>query len=142
MKSILYVSKTSFGSRAAQQEVNCIVDCARSRNRANEVTGMLVYTGDHFAQLLEGSEESVELIMTSIRNDPRHHSISEHSSPIEKRSFGAWSLGYEGQSTYVDRVVRSVYAGPDPDLDEAQAELRELMLLLAYQSSSQQQPSE
>jgi hypothetical protein len=136
MKSILYVSKSDLGSGDGQQEVERIVIGARGRNSANGITGMLVFTGDHFAQLLEGPAQSVDLIISSIRLDSRHHSLVEFTQLIEKRAFGAWSLGYEGRSTYVDRLVRSLLGRRDPGLSEAQAELQELMLLLAHQSVS------
>jgi len=133
MKSLLYVSKVNHRSFDAQLDIGRIVEGARSRNLFNDVSGMLVFTGDYFAQLLEGPAEAVDLIMGSIRADPRHHWLSEHVQPITNRSFGAWSLGYEGQSTYVDRLVRSLFAAPARSLHEAQAELQDLMLHLAHQ---------
>lgn len=136
MKSSLYVSRCILPDTEAEEEVSRIVACARERNAENCVTGMLIFTGEHFAQLLEGAEESVDMIMESIRRDPRHHFLHEVAQQVSDRSFGAWSLGYRGQSTYVDRLVRSLSAtGSNNDLRKAQAELRDLMLLLAHQTA-------
>jgi hypothetical protein len=142
MKSILYVSKAQLGAPDAGEEVDRIVAGAREKNRTNGISGMLVFTGDHFSQVLEGPEEPLDELMVSIRRDQRHHSLCEFARPVSARSFAAWSLGYEGQSTYVDRLVRSLFASePEADLGEAQAELQELMLLLAHQRGSALLPS-
>lgn len=136
MKSTLYVSRSNLTDLDPCREVSCIVASARERNSANCVTGMLVFTGEHFAQLLEGPEEAIDMIMASIRQDPRHHSLREFVEPVSERSFAAWSLGYVGQSTYVDRRVKSLLAAaPDSALSNMQAEFRNLMLLFAHQDA-------
>jgi hypothetical protein len=132
MKSILYVSKAQLGEADAAVELERLVVAARDRNFKVGVTGMLVFTGEHFAQILEGPAAAVELIMASIRRDGRHHSMTEFTQWVSTRSFAAWSLGYEGDSPYVDGLVASLF-GPRTDGDPAdgEAELRELMLLVA-----------
>jgi hypothetical protein len=132
MKSILYVSKAQLGGGDAAAELERLVGAARDRNFKVGVTGMLVFTGDHFAQVLEGPAAAVELIMASIRRDGRHHSITEYTQWVTTRSFAAWSLGYEGDSPYVDGLIASMFGPrPDSEADDKEAELRELMLLLA-----------
>lgn len=136
MKSVLYVSRARLGLLDSEGDLSRLVAAARERNLALAVTGMLVYTGDHFAQLVEGPQDAIDAIMASIRRDPRHHSLCEYEKPIAKRSFGAWSLGYEGRASYVDRMVRVLFSTPlKGHLAEAQAELHELMLVLAYESN-------
>lgn len=136
MKSVLYVSKANLSEANAGEVVSQIVAVSRERNARLDVTGMLIFTGDHFAQVLEGPEAGLDLLMPSIRRDERHHSLQESAQRIETRSFGEWRMGYDGQSTYVDRLIRALF---DPaskgGSEEARVELQELMLLLAHKSA-------
>lgn len=50
---------------------------ANLKNRRSDVTGILLFNGRHFFQLLEGPEEQVKEIYRCICNDPRHHNIVE-----------------------------------------------------------------
>ncbi|WP_408589948.1 BLUF domain-containing protein [Novosphingobium sp.] len=49
---------------------------ASARNASLGVTGLLVWNGSGFLQLLEGPVRSVEQLMTSIGRDPRHRDIT------------------------------------------------------------------
>lgn len=42
-----------------------------------DVTGILLFNGSHFFQLLEGPEEQVKMIYRAICQDPRHYNIVE-----------------------------------------------------------------
>lgn len=48
---------------------------AEVRNRAESVTGMMIYDAGHIFQWLEGPTQGLARIWTSIRNDPRHTNI-------------------------------------------------------------------
>ncbi len=54
-----------------------MVTAANIKNRRSNVTGILLFNGHHFFQLLEGPEEQVKEIYRCICNDPRHHNIVE-----------------------------------------------------------------
>lgn len=54
-----------------------MVTAANLKNRRSDVTGILLFNGRHFFQLLEGPEEQVKEIYRCICNDPRHHNIVE-----------------------------------------------------------------
>ncbi|HDQ0377815.1 TPA: blue light-responsive regulator BluF, partial [Escherichia coli] len=43
----------------------------------SDVTGILLFNGSHFFQLLEGPEEQVKMIYRAICQDPRHYNIVE-----------------------------------------------------------------
>ncbi|WP_336220378.1 diguanylate phosphodiesterase [Citrobacter amalonaticus] len=61
-------------SFSAVQEM--VVTASSNNERAN-VTGILLFNGNHFFQLLEGPEEGVLSIYNSICNDNRHHNLVE-----------------------------------------------------------------
>lgn len=50
---------------------------ANNNNELYGVTGILLFNGTHFFQLLEGPEEAVLSIYDGICNDPRHHNLVE-----------------------------------------------------------------
>ena len=54
-----------------------MVTAANIKNRRSDVTGILLFNGHHFFQLLEGPEEQVKEIYRCICNDPRHHNVVE-----------------------------------------------------------------
>jgi len=46
-------------------------------NRSSSVTGILLFNGTHFFQLLEGPETAVKAVYSRICQDPRHHNLVE-----------------------------------------------------------------
>jgi hypothetical protein len=71
-----------------------ILAIAREKNAARGVTGMLLYEGGSFLQLLEGDESEVEQVFERISRDPRHHNIVVLSrAKVASRGFAEWSMG-------------------------------------------------
>lgn len=54
-----------------------MVEAANSHNRQSDVTGILLFNGTHFFQLLEGPAENVQAIYEHICRDARHHNVVE-----------------------------------------------------------------
>lgn len=73
MHSLIYVSQATVAFRA--DELDELVERASAANGARGVTGMLAYNGEHFMQLLEGSKDAVDSIMTRIMGDFRHSGL-------------------------------------------------------------------
>ena len=68
---------------------------SRKRNLANGITGLLVYEGGAFAQVLEGPPEKVDQLLRNIRSDARHIRYEQLSAgPIEARYFGGWAMDW------------------------------------------------
>lgn len=77
---------------------------ARQRNRTMGLTGMLLYAEDAFLQVLEGPRAGLEVVMSSIRHDPRHARIIVlREEPITERAFPDWKMGF--RSVYRDDLV-------------------------------------
>ena len=109
LKSILYVSHSKLLDEDADGQVHAIVDLAQTRNVELQVTGVLLYTGARFAQLMEGPAQSVDTLMARIARDERHDRITmlQVSRPSVRR-FDEWAMAYAGRSTYVDRHLRAL----------------------------------
>lgn len=86
--------------------VDKIVATSRARNPSLGLTGALLFTGDYFAQVLEGTAWSIDTLMTTVSQDPRHVEITVVArEPIFTRRFGNWSIAYSGPSQFVGRHV-------------------------------------
>ena len=83
-----------------EREVRSILATSRARNQAAGITGALLFTASGFAQVLEGPRDAVEHAFERINADPRHRDVTVLSfTPIERRSFPEWSMGFCGQTT-------------------------------------------
>ena len=54
-----------------------IVARANTKNALSDITGILLFDGRHFFQLLEGPDRAVRHIYERIRQDARHHNLVE-----------------------------------------------------------------
>lgn len=57
------------------QDIENMVVRANIRNEHENVTGILLFNGRHFFQLLEGPESSVKMLYEEICTDKRHHNV-------------------------------------------------------------------
>lgn len=73
-----------------------IVRRARVKNRRIGVTGLLVFDGESFCQLLEGGQLAVLELAEAIERDPRHEGYRVlHEGPRnEARRFDNWHMAY------------------------------------------------
>jgi len=128
MKRIVYVSRSTIPSLSADAEVGALVEKARSRNAELGITGALIFTGDHFAQIVEGPGAEIDTLMARILHDPRHHSVQHFEDlDVPGRHFATWSLAYQGPSTFVDRRVRSLFVSDASVRRRLKAELLDLL---------------
>lgn len=132
MNSLLYVSKRRIPFAAGRDDVADIVSVARVRNAALGVTGALVVTPTHFAQMLEGSTAALDELLVSIDRDTRHSDMRLTRLPTnERRAFSRWSLAYYGDSSYVAELIAAVIEAPAFDATKQFDSIRALMLMLA-----------
>jgi hypothetical protein len=98
---LIYCSRNLMGAAAGEAmepEIGEILATARQRNKADNVTGALLFTASGFAQVLEGSRDVVERTFDRISADRRHSDVAVLSfTPTERRSFPDWSMGFCGQ---------------------------------------------
>lgn len=88
-----------YSSRASQslqkEDLVAILEAARHKNQLHHITGMLVFANDEFLQVLEGEEEVIEKLFTTITEDPRNRDCRVLlDRAIEQRIFSDWSMGF------------------------------------------------
>jgi len=72
-----------------------IVAPARWNNECNRVSGMLLYTGVHFLEILEGEESVLNEMWSRLQHDDRHASLVRiGDEACNERRFADWKMGY------------------------------------------------
>ena len=105
-----------------------ILQHARARNRADDVTGLLVYHDGVFVQVLEGPDAAVEACFERIKDDPRHGEIWEIARyPAQKRSFQSWCVGMSEPSRMPSGMTYALN-----DLGLVRARMRDLSARRPY----------
>lgn len=88
---VFYVSRSAKG--VDQDDVDEIVRVSQARNREHRLTGMLLFTGAHFAQMLEGEPSRLDGLIGRILADRRHGDVRVLGRDrLARRRFRQWSL--------------------------------------------------
>lgn len=91
LTSVTYTSLARLEPQSS--DLDQIHQVSRSRNAAEGITGLLVFNGTHFLQVVEGSEKAVEDLVDRLRKDSRHSGFEiRDKRKIEKRSFPDWRM--------------------------------------------------
>ena len=78
-----------------QEDLDHLLEVARTNNKKKGITGILLYHDGNFMQILEGPRERVLETYTLIEGDPRHKGIIRLlSRTFPSRNFDTWSMGY------------------------------------------------
>jgi hypothetical protein len=72
LRQYMYIS-TAVG--IGQSEIDAILSACQRNNQERNVTGLLLYNGRNFLQLLEGEVEDLSWVMRKIEADPRHSGV-------------------------------------------------------------------
>ncbi len=93
LRRIFYVSRADSSLNSAV--VKDIVSRSQRANRQLDITGVLAHSGQHFAQVLEGTEENLSALTAKIGNDKRHTDVTVlFNEPISRRDYAEWSMGF------------------------------------------------
>lgn len=91
LATLTYQSKAS--RPFSDDELHGLLHGAQARNRALEITGLLVYDEERFFQCLEGPAAAVDEVWRSIRRDGRHGDLELlGNASSSTRFFGDWAL--------------------------------------------------
>ena len=115
LKSLTYTSLARLDLDAA--DIEAIHRTAREVNALEGITGLLIFNGTHFLQIVEGAPDAVDDLIDRLRRDPRHNGIEiRDQRQSAERSFPDWSMelvrvraGYfEARETIADRLPDTV----------------------------------
>jgi hypothetical protein len=123
-------------SEAEQQDVlewqlKRILDAAHSNNSAAGVTGALLFSGRHFAQVLEGPQAAINERYRRISQDTRHNNVTPLLyEPAGERQFADWSMALCGAEE-VEDLPDNFQVKPSPGSLEAGSLGRSIVASLA-----------
>jgi len=113
--SLTYTSLARLDLQASDLEN--IHRAARELNALDGITGLLVFNGTHFLQIVEGAREAIDDLLERLRRDPRHTGrVVRDRHRIGQRSFPDWAMelvrvkaGYfEARDTIAERLPDTV----------------------------------
>ena len=101
MLSLVYTSRALIEAAARARVLDDLRACSIARNSALDITGILIATPWHFAELLEGPNCNIEAVMASILADPRHCDVRiARRSGAERILFPTWQIArFDGEDT-------------------------------------------
>ncbi len=110
MERLIYVSESKIEDGDADAVIAKIIAKSQKRNSQLDLTGALIFTGTHFAQILEGGQTAIDELMSSLYYDERHEAVwIVERSPITERQFSRWAMAYHGPSQFVSRHVTQLF---------------------------------
>lgn len=113
LRQLFYVSRAVEGVDASA--VRKILAISRRNNRMLDITGCLTYTGAHFAQVLEGRKEAVDILRERISADPRHADfrlVLDRLSTL--REYPLWSMAFLNSPELCDDIEGLFAASATP----------------------------
>ena len=89
--SLTYTSLARLDLTSA--DLDAIHRTARELNALDGISGLLVFNGTHFLQIIEGSETAIDELVARLRRDPRHSGLEVRDRHrVEQPSFPDWSM--------------------------------------------------
>lgn len=118
LSQYLYISTAPTLPR---DEVEAILAASARNNPARGITGLLLFNGRNFLQLLEGEEREVTALMDTITADPRHSGVSVlDRRAIAQRACPDWAMKRvliaESIANRRDMLEGELPEGLDPEL--------------------------
>ena len=115
LKSLTYTSLAAIDLQP--DDLEAIHRTARETNALAGVTGMLIFNGVHFLQVIEGAPNAIDDLVERLRRDRRHSGLEirdEHEA--EQRTFPGWSMElvqvsasyFEARETILDRLPKDI----------------------------------
>ena len=111
LKSLTYTSFAGLDLEA--DDLEAIHRTARNANALDGITGLLIFNGTHFLQIIEGDPRAIDDLVEKLRRDPRHSGLEIRDERIvDARSFPDWSMElvrvsasyFEAKDTVAERL--------------------------------------
>jgi len=91
LKILTYTSLARLDLEAA--DIEAILRTARDVNALEGITGLLIFNGTHFLQIIEGAPDAIDDLVERLRRDPRHSGFEVRDErEIATRNFPSWSM--------------------------------------------------
>jgi len=110
LKRINYIS--SFVKDMSEVEIVNLASQAAKKNAENDITGVLMAKGGVFFQIIEGPEENIDRLFTTILKDTRHEKVITLGIQIGdiQRLFLGWNMKAINLDTTLSERLQPVRA--------------------------------
>lgn len=106
---LAYISVATAPSETLEADVREICAIAQTHNAKAGITGILTFQAGRFAQVIEGPELELRILLARIIADPRHHSMQITADRrIVARQFAEWSMAYRSPGDFIRDQVASI----------------------------------
>ena len=103
---LVYISRQRYP--LTRRELGAMLDEAERFNRDHQITGMLVYRGGSFLQVLEGPKRDITQLYEAIERDDRHCNVEMIIfEPAKQRYFREWTMGFCELASATDKEHRA-----------------------------------
>jgi hypothetical protein len=118
LKTLTYTSRARLD--LSDEELNAIHQTARHLNALDGITGLLLFDGARFLQIIEGAEAAIDNLVERLRMDRRHSAFEVRDERfVDGRSFDGWSMellrvsaGYKAARDEVATILPAGVAAP------------------------------
>ncbi len=132
---IIYISRLqiSFTNHFITKQLGNILTISNHNNRADDITGVLIFDSSWFVQVLEGQRDKVWSRFKKIEQDPRHTDVMPlDMSMAPGRRFGQWWMGCAERNSSTEDVFARYLKDGQFQPDKMQSiELLSLMIDLS-----------
>lgn len=132
LKTLTYTSRASLDLTEA--DLNDIHQSARHLNALDGITGLLLFDGSRFLQIVEGADEAIDHLVGRLRMDRRHSAFEIRAERhVDGRSFPDWSMELVRVSTGYRAAQNEIASALPADVAEP---VRELLLRMTGELAS------
>ncbi|HYW17291.1 MAG TPA: BLUF domain-containing protein [Allosphingosinicella sp.] len=122
LKTLTYTSRARLD--LGDQDLAAIHQSARHLNALDGISGLLLFDGSRFLQIVEGTEEAIDTLVERLRMDSRHSAFEVRDERhVERRSFPDWAMelvrvspGYGNAKDVVATILPATVAPPVREL--------------------------
>jgi hypothetical protein len=91
LKTLTYTSRARLD--LGDEDLAAIHETARHFNALDGISGLLLFDGSRFLQIVEGAEDAIDNLVERLRMDPRHSAFEIRDERfVDRRSFADWSM--------------------------------------------------
>jgi hypothetical protein len=113
---LLYISQVALPAEdsAYAAAINEPLKWSQDWNKSQEITGALLFSSGHFAQVLEGPAFAVKALIGNIICDTRHRDLRLlECGLVPARLFGNWSMAYTDGTEQLDLSIMDILGLPN-----------------------------
>jgi hypothetical protein len=110
-RQLAFASRARDGLRPS--DTSEIIGASRANNARLGVTGVLVYSGESFLQLVEGPDGALSTLWRKLIIDDRHRQLTAlHDGVADARWFDDWRAGYVSENALAPLLRQWRTRGP------------------------------